>query len=359
MVEGKIISIGDIGYVLGMCSKKLNRWYKHVLSGYSESKSNGDIKKNDYAIRGHSQRIRVPVVAMEHYGTHIAIDEKHIRGRYHTIISNGSTGKIILMIRSTKSRALYAIVRQHFSSEQMMGVKVVTKDGAQAYDWLSRQAFPNAAKVLDKFHVLKWVFDALQQVRIQLKNEYIITEHEKEQRLKHQYQIALKKAKVSGEKVSKSDFKLRPEVLANGETVKEVLHRSRYLLYKYEDQWNEEQIKRAQCLFDKYPQFEAIYIQVLQFRTWYSKDNIGKDPNLQLYKLMDWIEDMRQYKMPALRALATTIKSKAGQIVNYFITGKTNAPAEALNRNIKRFIGVNYGIRELEYFYYRLNILNS
>ena len=359
MVEGKIISIGDIGYVLGICSKKLSRWYKHILSGYNESKSNGELRKNDYRPRGRSHSIRVPIVAMEHYGTHIAIDEKHIRGRYHTIISNGSTGKIILMVRSTKSGELYAIVRQHFTSEQMMGVKVVTKDGAQAYDWLSRQAFPNAAKVLDKFHVLKWVFDALQQVRIQLKNEYIIAEHEKEQNLKQEYQIALKKAKLTGEKVSKADFKLRPEVLANGETFKELLHRSRYLLYKYEDQWNEEQEKRAQCLFDKYPKFESIYIQVLNFRIWYSKDNIGKDPNLLLLKLLDWVEDIRQFKMPVLRALATTIKSKSGQIVNYFITGKTNAPAEALNRNIKRFIGVNYGIRELDYFYYRLNILNS
>lgn len=359
MVEGKIISIGDVSYVLGMSSKKLSRWYKHVLSGYAELKSSGELKKNDYTLRGKSQRIRVPIVALQHYGTHIAIDEKHIRGRYHTILSNGSTGKIILMIRSTKSSELYAIVRQHFSIDQMMGVKVVTKDGAQAYDWLSRQAFPNAAKVLDKFHVLKWVFDALQQVRIQLKNEYIIAEHEKEQDLKHQYQIALKKAKFTGEKVSKADFKLRQEILANGETVKELLHRSRYLLYKYEDQWNEEQERRAQCLFDKYPQFEDIYIQVLNFRTWYAKDNIGKDPNLLRLKLLDWVDDIRQFKLPALNALATTVKRKSDHIVNYFITGKTNAPAEALNRNIKRFIGINYGIRELDYFYYRLDILNN
>ena len=216
---------------------------------------------------------------------------------------------------------------------------------------LSRQAFPNAAKVLDKFHVLKWVFDALQQVRLQLKNEYVIEEHEKRKKLKYQYQAALKKSKLTGEKISKRNFRLEPEKLDNGETVKEVLHRSRYLLFKYEDQWNEEQEKRAQCLFDKYPEFEKIYVKILNFRTWYSKDNIGKDPNVQLLKLMDWIKEIKTFKRPALRALASTIKNKSGQIINYFTTGKTNAPAEALNRNIKRFIGVNYGIRELDYFY--------
>jgi len=216
-----------------MCSKKLNRWYKHVLSGYIESKANGSLKIHDHTIGRSGQCIRVPIVALDHYGTHIAIDEKHIRGRYHTVISNGITGKIIFMIRSTSSRELYSIVRQHFTIEQMMGVKIVTKDGAQAYDWLSRQAFPNAAKVLDKYHVLKWVFDALQQVRIGFKNEYIIEQHEQEQKLKCEYQIALKRAKITGEKINRTDYKVNPEILANGETVKELLHRSRYLLYTY------------------------------------------------------------------------------------------------------------------------------
>ncbi|MFT6781497.1 MAG: transposase [Saprospiraceae bacterium] len=38
--------------------------------------------------------------------------------------------------------------------ELRMDVRVITKDGAQAYDWVARQSFPNATKILDKFHVL-------------------------------------------------------------------------------------------------------------------------------------------------------------------------------------------------------------
>lgn len=340
-----------------MSAKRLSRWYKHVLSGYEEAKKQGVLHKHDYKAKTHSKAIRVPIVSLENWGTHIAIDEKHIRGRYHTIISNGTTGKIILMVRSVKSRELYSIVRQHFTSDQMMNVQVVTKDGAQAYDWLSRQAFPNAAKVLDKFHVLQWVFDGLQQVRTELKNEYIIAEYEKSQQLSSQYRSAMAKAKQTGATVHHSDYKLAVEKLSNGETIKEALHRSRYLLFKYEDQWNEEQERRAQCLFDRYPQLEAVYVHVLKFRTWYSKDNIGACPNTMLLKLTDWIEELRQFRRTPLRALANTIKRRSGQIINYFVTGKTNAPAEALNRNIKRFIGVNYGVRNLNYFYFRLNTI--
>lgn len=348
-----------MAYVLGMCSKKLNRWYKHILSGYREAKSTGKLRSGDVKIRGQNSKIRVPIVSLDHIGPHIAIDEKHIRGVYHTILSNGSSGKIIMMIRSMKSREIYACIRAHFSPEQMMSVRIVTKDGANCFDWVSRQAFPNAAKILDKWHVLKWAFEALQSVRVELKNQYVIQRYKEEQNLKRLYTKAKKDAKRQGMNVSRSDYKYVPEMLANGETVQEVLHRSRYLLYKYEDQWNREQVNRAQCLFDKYPKLEKVYIMILKFRTWYSKDNIGKSIGKIKGQLADWIKEIRTFNITSMSSLATTINRHAGQITNYFILGKTNAPAEALNRNIKRFIGVNYGIRELEYFYYRLNILNA
>jgi transposase len=326
LVENKVISTGDIAYVLGMSSKKLNRWYKHVLSGYRLKKEEGELHKHDYKQRGEVDKIRVPIVAMHHYGKHLAIDEKHIRGRYHTVLSNGETGKIILLARTIKARELYNIVRQHFSLEQMMAVEVVTKDGAEAFDWLARQAFPNAAKVLDKFHVLQWVFDGLQKVRLDLKDQHIIDQHEAEKKLKESYQIAVKKAKSTGEKVKKADYKLHLETLDNGETVKELLHRSRYLLYKYPEQWNEEQEKRAQALFDRYPTLEKIYMSILKFRTWYAKENVGNHISTLKWKLMDWIIEIRSYKIKPLNAIANTINRHFGQIINYFITVKPMHP---------------------------------
>ena len=50
------------------------------------------------------------------------------------------------------------------------------------------------------------------------------------------------------------------------------------------------------------------------------------------------------------------IKTHMGQILHYFVKKETNAKAEALNRNLQRFINVNYGARNTQYFLYRVKI---
>ena len=40
--------------------------------------------------------------------------------------------------------------------------------------------------------------------------------------------------------------------------------------------------------------------------------------------------------------------------MNYFIKGKTNAKAEAINSKIQRSIAANYGVRDRDFFMYRL-----
>jgi len=44
-----------------------------------------------------------------------------------------------------------------------------------------------------------------------------------------------------------------PTILANGDTVKQLLARSRYLLFKSADKWTENQKERARILFAQYP----------------------------------------------------------------------------------------------------------
>jgi transposase len=342
-----------------MSSKKLSRWYKHVLSGYVLAKERGDLNKYDHKPRGVKRMIRVPIVDLAHMGREIAIDDKHFRGRYYTIISNNRTGKIILMARSIKASELCSIIREHMPLEQRMDVRVVTKDGADVYDWIARQCFPNATKILDKFHILKWAFNALQYVRIQLKTEHIIHQQKEEEKLKVQYNIDSKIAKKNKTKISRKNYKFKTEIHANGDTTKKLLTRSRYLLYKYEDQWNNYQEQRAQILFDLYPHFLEMYIMVLEFRTWYASDQIGIDLHIKKLQLDKWITKLKAFKNDHMSALAASIKRHSGQIINYFLEGFTNAPAETVNRNLKRLIGVSYGIRDLDFFYFRLNNINS
>ena len=57
-----------------------------------------------------------------------------------------------------------------------------------------------------------------------------------------------------------------------------------------------------------------------------------------------------------IQNIADSIKTHMGQILHYFVKKETNARAEALNRNLQRFINVNYGARNTQYFLYRVKI---
>jgi transposase len=114
--------------------------------------------------------------------------------------------------------------------------------------------------------------------------------------------------------------------------------------------WNTYQEQRAQILFDLYPKFLKMYMAILEFRSWYASDQIGKDLHIKKLQLDTWITKLKAYKNDHITALSASIKRHSGQIINYFIEGFTNAPAETVNRNLKRLIGVSYGIRDLDYF---------
>jgi transposase len=50
-----------------------------------------------------------------------------------------------------------------------------------------------------------------------------------------------------------------PEVLSNGDTLKQLLARSRYVLYKKLSDWTDSQRERAELLFDRYPDLKKAY----------------------------------------------------------------------------------------------------
>jgi transposase len=49
------------------------------------------------------------------------------------------------------------------------------------------------------------------------------------------------------------------ELLPNGDSVKQLLARSRYVLYKSREKWTESQNERAQLLFGLYPDIKTAY----------------------------------------------------------------------------------------------------
>ena len=180
MIEGKVISIGNVAYVLGMSAKKLHRWYQEVLSGFTQAQEQGEIGKDDLAVYGDGQytEIAVPIIAQEHLGSQMGIDEKTINGTCYTILSNRQTNKIALMAATLKSDYLMQLIVKHFTVEKCMEVKSLTRDMAENYNWLGRQAFMNAYHVIDKFQVVKNILEQLQAIRIRYRQEELAKRRE-------------------------------------------------------------------------------------------------------------------------------------------------------------------------------------
>jgi transposase len=94
-----------------------------------------------------------------------------------------------------------------------------------------KKSFPNATLVIDHFHVQKLALDALQEIRI-----------------KHRWD-ALDSENDAIEYAQKKSLKYSPELLPNGDTLKQLLARSRYLLYKSSSKWTDNQSKREKSFF--------------------------------------------------------------------------------------------------------------
>ncbi|MFH7019306.1 transposase, partial [Flavobacterium sp. FlaQc-47] len=85
------------------------------------------------------------------------------------------------------------------------------------------RCFPKAIQVTDKFHVQKLALEALQEIRIKHRWEAMDFENQ-----------LIRKAKSENKTYI-------PKLLINGDSVKQLLARSRYLLYKSREKWTQSQ----------------------------------------------------------------------------------------------------------------------
>ncbi|HPT70477.1 MAG TPA: transposase, partial [Syntrophomonas sp.] len=120
-------------------------------------------------------------------------------------------------------------------------VEEITLDLAGNMSLIAKRCFPNATLVIDRFHVQQLATEALQEIRI-----------------KHRWE-ALDAENDAIDDARKTKVVYTPEVLDNGDTIKQLLARSRYLLYKHEQNWTPEQAKRAAILFERYPDIKKAY----------------------------------------------------------------------------------------------------
>ncbi len=326
------------------------------MSGFSD---NGEYIVHQHDIEfidketGEVKKIFVPICAPENIGDHMCIDEKMIGETFFSIICNKETGNLAFMADTTKSSELFEASLP--IREELRKVKIINRDLAGSYRLFSNLAMPNADQVGDKFHVVKLLIDSQQSVRIGQKRKIDTKKRQAHKVFKNSEIKRKEECQKTGEKYKKQKFTYKEKILLNGETQSQILRRSRYLLYKFPEQWTDKQFARANVLFAEFPELEKAYNLCNEFRVWYAKSNIGKHEMFLEKKLFQWYEDVEISGITDLMNFASTVERNQECILNYFYNnGASNAMAENRNGKIKKFINSNQGTRDRDFFFFRL-----
>jgi transposase len=296
--------------------------------------------------------VYVPILKVENMGEKMSIDEKHIGDHIYTILSNRDNGKIAMVAGSLKIDTITKILMNF--GDKKFEVKSVSRDLSESYNWVCRQSFMNAKHVGDKFHVLCHLFDASQDIRVYHRQKVLSQRRVLYEEFAKQEFERSSKCMDEGKKFVPKEFIFKEPRLANGETHREVLARSRYLLYKFRDQWTQKQAERAEVLFDKYPDLKIAYELSGKFRKWYCKENIGEDKDYLLSELHKWYNLVEKSKIEELLNFKSLVERNQVYIMNYFDKGESNAMAENINSRIQQFIHSNKGVRDRDFFFFRL-----
>ena len=143
-----------------------------------------------------------------------------------------------------------------------------------------------------------------------------------------------------------------PNILENGDTVKQLLARSRYLLFKHKSAWTPSQWQRAEILFRLYPDIEQAYNLCLKLGEIYQTT---KNKNIALTRLAQWYNKVEKAGFKSFNTIAKSIQHNYQTILNFFDNRSTNASAESFNAKIKAFRRQFRGVRNIPFFLFRLS----
>ncbi|KPH11658.1 transposase [Chryseobacterium sp. ERMR1:04] len=310
----------------GVDGRKFQRQYKQSISNFK-----------DWEQKSHAEDW---ILYPENLSEQLSLDEVALSdGELYSVLTSkkakGKKGSLVAVIKGTKSNIIAEYILK-ISRRSRMRVKEITLDMAGSMKLIAKRCFPKAIQVIDRFHVQKLAIEALQDIRVSHRWEAI----EQENNL-------LLEAKQKKEN-------LQIEIFLNGDTRKQLLARSRYLLYKTREKWTPSQKQRAKILFSEYPDLEKAYNLSDGLRKIYNQ-NIEKP--VAMLKLAHWFKDVEESGFKSFNTLTRTIILNYDGILNYFNARSTNAAAESFNAKIKNFRLQLRGVRDKSFFLFRLSKL--
>lgn len=322
-MDNNPISCHLLGRLYTVDGKQLQQQYKDFLSDF-----------HSWDQKEHADEW---MLFEQNIGPSLSIDETALsNGELYTIITNkeakGGKKAIVAMLRGTQAEQIIQII-ERIPLRKRNKVKEVTMDMAANMIKAIRRCFSNASRVIDRFHVQKLAYDAVQEARIKYRWEALDAESK-----------AIEKARQN-----KQSY--QPEVFSNGDTLKQLLARSRYLLFKHESRWTISQKERAGLLFPRYPELLKAYKLAIGLGNIFT---ICKSKQVAFKRLALWYNHVEESGIDAFKTVARSVHQHYESILNFFDNRSTNASAESFNAKIKAFRATSRGVRDTPFFLFRL-----
>ena len=323
MAEEEPCSLASIARWHHLPEKEFEKQYKDHLSGFHQ-----------WEQKEHAEDW---ILFPENIGKYLSLDEVDLSsGELYTVLTNkeyhGKKKTLVAMAKGTKSEDV-ALILAKIPQEERNKVKEVTVDLADSMERIVRLAFPNATIINDRFHVQQLVSEGVQEVRIVFRKEAIREENEK-----------IKQARENKERYY-------PFVYENGDTKKQLLARSRYLLFKPKSKWNDHQLERSKILFKEFPEIKSVYDLSMMFRSCYENSRTRQEAKNSLDK---WYKKVAEKKNDSLAVAAESIRLHEETNLNYFPDRSTNAAAESYNAKLKNFRTDVRGVVDKKFHLFRV-----
>lgn len=277
------------------------------------------------------------VLFADNIGPRLATDESSLsNGELYTFVTNRDActreRSLVAVVAGTKSEDVIAVLRR-IDEDKRHAVEEVTLDLSDSMRKIVRTAFPKASRVIDRFHIQKLACDAVQELRIKHRWDAI-----------QQANDEMEYARLNGEDYT-------PFRYPNGDTRKELLIRSRYLLFKSADKWTLRQKQRAEILFEEYPDIEKAYGLCHSLRMIFSKNTIKNAARLSMAR---WYNKVEEAGFHSFNVIAATFYERYEEILNFYNNRSSNAMAESFNSKIKLFRANLRGVADKKFFLFRI-----
>ena len=229
-------------------------------------------------------------------------------GKFILVISAPELGLVLDVLEDRSKENLLKWLDER-GSEWCAAVKIACSDMWDAYQEAAEQKLPNARRVVDRFHVMKNLNEALTKARRAIQKDA-------------------------------------------DETIQEMLKGCRWLLVKNRENLTEEQQKKLTCMLEASPELKSCYELKEAFRDLFNQNLTYQTAEKRLLR---WIAQVEATPFKALKSFVNTLRNWWEQILNYFDGRYNNGFAEGVNLKIKMLNRRGYGYRNFNSF--RLHVL--